>query len=71
VRGVGGRERGGGGARGMGTPPAETTGDPDAIVFACRRRDRDYRIQPVPPDMAADPEVAARLTALLWSGEAA
>jgi len=53
------------------TPPADTTGDPDAIVFSCRRRDRDYRIQPVPPDMAADPEVAARLTALLWSGEAA
>ncbi len=52
-------------------PPAETAGDSDDIVFVCRRRDRDYRVQPVPPDMAADPDVAARLTALLWSGEAA
>jgi len=43
----------------------------DALVLACRRRDRDYVVRPVPPAEAADPAVAARLTALLWSGEAA
>ena len=42
-----------------------------AIVFSCRRRDRDYRLRPVRAEEAADPEVAARLMALLWSGEAA
>lgn len=46
-------------------------GDDGAIVFSCRRRDRDYRLRPVQAEEAADPEVAARLTALLWSGEAA
>jgi hypothetical protein len=33
--------------------------------------DRDYRLRPVRVEEAADPEVAARLMALLWSGEAA
>lgn len=42
-----------------------------AIIFSCRRRDRDYRLRPVRAEEAADPEVAARLMALLWSGEAA
>jgi hypothetical protein len=42
-----------------------------AIVFSCRRRDRDYRLRPVGVEEAADPAVSARLTALLWSGEAA
>ncbi len=40
-------------------------------VFSCRRRESEYRLRPVPPEVAADPAVAARLTALLWSGEAA
>jgi len=42
-----------------------------AVVFSCRRRERDYRLRPVAAAEAADPAVAARLTALLWSGEAA
>lgn len=42
-----------------------------AVIFSCRRRDRDYRLRPVRMEQAADPAVAARLTALLWSGEAA
>ncbi|MFM7136584.1 MAG: hypothetical protein ACKO1M_05885 [Planctomycetota bacterium] len=42
-----------------------------AIVFSCRRRERDYRLRPVRAEEAAAPEVAARLMALLWSGEAA
>lgn len=41
------------------------------VVFSCRRRDRDYRVRSVAAEEAADPVVAARLTALLWSGEAA
>jgi len=49
--------------------------DPDAaagaVVFSCRRRERDYRLRPVRTEEATDPEVASRLTALLWSGEAA
>jgi hypothetical protein len=45
--------------------------DAAAIVLSCRRRDRDYRVRPVGPAEAGDPAVAARLTALLWSGEAA
>jgi hypothetical protein len=51
---------------------AADAAEPDgAIVFSCRRRDRDYRLRPVRAEEAADPEVAARLMALLWSGEAA
>jgi hypothetical protein len=49
----------------------ERSGAPETIVFSCRRRDRDYHVEPVPPGAIADPAVAARLTALLWSGEAA
>ncbi|MBM4021350.1 MAG: hypothetical protein FJ284_03760 [Planctomycetes bacterium] len=42
-----------------------------SLVFSCRRRDRVYRMRPVTVEEAADPAVAGRLTALLWSGEAA
>ncbi len=49
--------------------PGEDGGD--AIIFSCRRRDSEYRIEPVDASVLADPQVAARLTALLWSGEAA
>jgi len=52
-------------------PPAEAETTTDELVFSCRRRDRDYLVRPVSPADAADPELAARLTALLWSGEAA
>jgi len=44
---------------------------PGTIVFSCRRRDRDYQVAAVEPDQLADPAVGSRLTALLWSGEAA
>jgi hypothetical protein len=50
--------------------PDETCVD-GTLVFSSRRRDRDYRIRPVEAESLADPEVGARLTALLWSGEAA
>jgi hypothetical protein len=50
---------------------AEADADDRVVVFSCRRRDRDYRLRPVPVEEAADPAVSARLTALLWSGEAA
>jgi hypothetical protein len=43
----------------------------DAIQLACRRRDRDYRVRIVSAADAADPTVADRLDALLWSGDAA
>ncbi|MFM1902352.1 MAG: hypothetical protein RLZZ440_252 [Planctomycetota bacterium] len=43
----------------------------DAVIFSCRRRDSEYRIEPVDASVLADPQVAARLTGLLWSGEAA
>jgi hypothetical protein len=45
--------------------------DADALCLACRRRERDYRVRSVTAAEAADPAVAARLQALLWSGEAA
>lgn len=45
--------------------------DHGTVVFSCRRRERDYRLRHVEPAEASDPDVAARLTALLWSGEAA
>lgn len=41
------------------------------LVLACRRRDREYRVAAVAADTVASPEVADRLGALLWSGEAA
>jgi len=47
---------------------AETSTD---LLLACRKRDREYRV-PVPATAdAASPEVAERLTALVWSGGAA
>jgi hypothetical protein len=51
----------------------ESATDDDAglLVFSCRRRHRDYRIRPVEAADLVDPEVGARLTALLWSGDAA
>jgi len=52
-------------------PPVEGDGQAGDIVFACRRRDRTYLVPPVSASEAADPDVAARLHALLWSGEAA
>lgn len=51
--------------------PTDDEAADGALVFSCRRRDRDYRLRPVRAEEVADPEVAARLTALLWSGEAA
>lgn len=55
--------------RPLDAPPAAAA--PAELVLACRKRDREYRV-PVPaPADAADPEVAARLTALVWSGGAA
>lgn len=41
------------------------------LVVACRRRDREYRVEPAAAEVAASAEVAARLSTLLWSGEAA
>lgn len=55
----------------MEAPPVDAADDEGVVVFACRRRDRDYRVHEAHPAAAADPAVAARLTALLWSGEAA
>jgi hypothetical protein len=45
--------------------------DDGTVLFSCRRRERDYRLRQVDSTAAGDPAVAARLTALLWSGEAA
>lgn len=45
--------------------------DDGVAIFSCRRRDREYRVREASPAAASDPAVAARLTALLWSGEAA
>lgn len=42
-----------------------------AMSLACRRRDREYRVPAITVDQATDPAVAAKLDALLWSGEAA
>jgi hypothetical protein len=41
------------------------------LVLTCRKRDRDYRVAVADAAAAADEAVARRLTALLWSGEAA
>lgn len=41
------------------------------LVLTCRKRDRDYRVAVAGAAAAADEAVARRLTALLWSGEAA
>lgn len=47
---------------------AATAGE---LVLACRKRDREYRVAIPAPAEAANPEVAERLTALVWSGGAA
>jgi hypothetical protein len=41
------------------------------LVLTCRKRDREYRVAVAGAAVAADEGVAGRLTALLWSGEAA
>jgi hypothetical protein len=41
------------------------------LVLACRKRDREYRGAGPDHAAAAGPEVAERLTALVWSGGAA
>jgi hypothetical protein len=51
--------------------PAGDRADDGGLTLACRRRDCQYRVPAVAAAAAADPEVAARLQALLWSGEAA
>lgn len=51
--------------------PGESSHDDGLRVFSCRRRDREYRVREASPATVADATVAARLTALLWSGEAA
>jgi len=51
-------------------PPAgEAAGG--ELVVACRKRDREYRLPLPDPADAASPQVAERLTALVWSGGAA
>jgi hypothetical protein len=42
-----------------------------SLALACRRRDREYRVPAITIDQATDPAIAAKLEALLWSGEAA
>lgn len=49
-----------------GNPPAAAE-----LVLACRKRDREYRVTVPDHAAAAGPEVAERLTALVWSGGAA
>jgi len=44
---------------------------PRELVLICRRRDREYRVAEAAPEAARMAEVGQRLTALLWSGEAA
>jgi hypothetical protein len=45
-------------------------GEPD-LILACRKRDREYRVQSVSARQATAPGVEERLTSLLWSGGAA
>jgi hypothetical protein len=63
-------------------PSNEATGRPAAggqtdgpgqqdFIVACRKRDREYRVQAVSSQEAAAPGVEERLTALFWSGGAA
>ena len=49
-------------------PGAESSAD---LVLACRKRDREYRVAVPDAADAANPAVAERLTALVWSGGAA
>jgi hypothetical protein len=48
--------------------PEASGGD---LVLACRRRDREFRVPVVLPETDVTAAVGERLTALLWSGEAA
>lgn len=41
------------------------------VTFACRKRDREYRVRPVTATDPAIDGVEGRLAALLWSGDAA
>ncbi|MFN9367312.1 MAG: hypothetical protein ACK6CT_00890 [Planctomycetia bacterium] len=49
--------------------PGGPTGD--ELLLACRKRDREYRVRAVSAEEAAADGLEARLSALLWSGEAA
>ena len=51
--------------------PVAGSGEPTGLVLACRKRDREYRVEVPAPADAANPAVAERLTALVWSGGAA
>lgn len=51
-------------------PPVRDA-EPGLLVLACRRRDREYRVAVAEPTVATVAAVGARLTALLWSGDAA
>jgi hypothetical protein len=52
------------------TAPIDTAA-PAELVLACRRRGREYRVAVEEPAAAAVAALGERLTALLWSGEAA
>jgi hypothetical protein len=52
------------------TAPNDTAAPAD-LVLACRRRGREYRVAVEEPAAAAVAALGERLTALLWSGEAA
>lgn len=43
----------------------------DDLLLACRRRDTEYRIRVVAADAATASGIEERLSALLWSGDAA
>ena len=43
----------------------------DDLLLTCRKRDREYRVRAVPVEEAAAAGLEERLSALLWSGEAA
>jgi hypothetical protein len=45
--------------------------DAGTLTFACRKRDREYRVPVIASAEAAVDGVEARLAALLWSGDAA
>lgn len=49
-------------------PPDEAATD---LVLVCRRRDREYRVPVAVPEATATATLNARLSALLWSGDAA
>jgi hypothetical protein len=41
------------------------------VTFACRKRDREYRLRPLAATEAGVDGLESRLAALLWSGDAA